>query len=335
MSDGEAGDRLQGDVQRAWFRYVDMTEAFRPELYRYCRRLTGNVWDAEDLVQDAILKAFARLGLSDEGIRNPRGYLLRTATNLWTDYVRRRGRESSAGDLSDAAPLDSSEGAHDLNDAVATLFEKLGPQERAAVVMKDALGFTLAEISEILGTTIGGVKSALHRGRTRLQGGESEPVRQRMASTRGFVERFVAAFNAGDFSGLSKLLLENASAEVLGTGVSHGRDALSGRNGWLQAALYGHEPWAIEQRKPELAQRAELLEFEGEPIVALWRDGSDGEAIEELWRFEEEDDRIARIRDYCFCPETVAEVTSSFGLPHRSLGYRLPDQVIQWVQEAQ
>jgi len=332
VSDAEAPNDLRIDVQRAWVRYVDMIEPFRSDLYCYCRRITGNVWDTEDLVQDALLKAFGRLGFCDEGIRNPRAYLLRTATNLWTDVVRRRSTERSTGDLADAQPLGGPEAGHELADAVSTLFEKLGPQERAAVVMKDALDLTLAEIADILGTTIGAVKSALHRGRTRLHGHESTPARHRPPPARSLVDQFVVAFNAGDLGALSNLLLENASAEVLGIDATHGRETLSSRDGWLQAALYGHEPWARDRHEPAQVQRAERLVFHGEPIAALWREGSDGEAVEEFWRFEDEGGQIARIRDYCFCPETIAEVASSFDLTYRAHGYRLSDQVLEWEQ---
>lgn len=338
MPDAQSPDDLQFNVQRAWVRYVDMIEPVRSELYRYCRRLTGNVWDAEDLVQDALVKAFGRLGFSDEGIRKPRAYLMRIATNLWTDRIRRRGTERSTGDLADAPSDERSESAHKLADAALKLFERLGPQERASVVMKDALGLTIVEIADILGTSTGAVKSALHRGRTRLQKEEDErsvTATNRTPPAHNVVDQFVAAFNAGDLGTLSHLLLNNASAEVLGIGVTQGRDSLSGRGGWLQAALYGHEPWARDTQKPAQVQRAERLMFDGEPIVALWRQTADGEAVEEVWRFVEENGQIARIRDYCFCPETLAEVAASLDLPYRTRGYRLSDQVLDWVQQEQ
>jgi RNA polymerase sigma-70 factor (ECF subfamily) len=222
-----------------------------------------------------------------------------------------------------------------LADAAQSLFEKLGPQERAAVVLKDALDLTLAEIADILGTTIGAVKSALHRGRRRLHGQESMPARHATPPARGLVDQFVAAFNAGDLTALSKLLLENASAEVIGIGATHGRDMLSSRDGWLQKSLYSHEPWALNRQIPTQTQRAAVLVFHGEPIVALWREGTDGEAVEEFWRFEQQDSQVARIRDYCFCPETLAEVASSFDLSYRAHGYRLSDQVLEWEQQGQ
>lgn len=331
MSDAEAHHDLRTAVQSAWVRYVDMIEPFRGDLYRYCRRLTGDVWDAEDLVQDTLLKAFGRLGFNDEGIRHPRAYLLRTATNLWTNRVRRRKIEPTAGDLSDAA-LSDPEAAHELADAVSALFETLAPQERAAVVLKDAADLTLSEIADILGTTIGAVKSALHRGRKRLEGRQSMLLQHRMPISRRLVDQFVAAFNAGDCTALSKLLLENASVEVISIGATHGRDRLSSRDGWLQKSLYGHEPWALDNQKPSRAQRAAVLVFNGEPIVALWRKGIGGEAVEEIWRIEEVDGHVARIRDYCLCPETLAEVASSFDLPYRAHGYRLSHQVLEWDQ---
>ena len=96
MGDVELPDALRDELRGAWHRYVDLLAPLRPALYGYCRRLTGNVWDAEDLVQDALLRAFATLGSIHHQIRNPRAYLLRTATNLWIDTLRRRDAEAAA-----------------------------------------------------------------------------------------------------------------------------------------------------------------------------------------------------------------------------------------------
>ena len=88
------------DIQRAvrgpWRRYIDRLSEHRPALHAYCRRLTGNVWDGEDLVQDALLRVFSLLGKADGRLENPKAYLIRTATNLWIDTVRRRAREQAA-----------------------------------------------------------------------------------------------------------------------------------------------------------------------------------------------------------------------------------------------
>src|SRR5262249_16750192 len=93
MIDEESLDTLRGDLRTAWHRYIDVLVPLRPALYGYWRRLTGNVWDAEDLVQDTLLRAFGQWGVTYPAIRNPRAYLLRTATNVWIDILRRRETE--------------------------------------------------------------------------------------------------------------------------------------------------------------------------------------------------------------------------------------------------
>jgi RNA polymerase sigma-70 factor (ECF subfamily) len=96
MADFELPDGLRDDLRAAWHRYIDLLAPLRPALHGYCRRLTGNLWDAEDLVQDTLLRSFATLGSMFGQVGNPRAYLLRTATNLWIDTVRRRASETTA-----------------------------------------------------------------------------------------------------------------------------------------------------------------------------------------------------------------------------------------------
>src|SRR5499425_3769187 len=94
MADGDFPNALHDDLRAAWHRYVDALVPLRPALHAYCRRLAGNVWDAEDLVQDTLLRAFGRWGVTYPPIRDPRAYLLRTATNVWIDTIRRRDSEA-------------------------------------------------------------------------------------------------------------------------------------------------------------------------------------------------------------------------------------------------
>src|SRR3989442_1540423 len=171
MADLELPDGLRDDLRAAWHRYVDLLAPLRPTLHGYCSRLTGNLWDAEDLVQDTLLRAFGTLGSIFTRIENPRAYLLRTATNLWIDTVRRRGSEATA--LAEQAPLETgadAEAAGEVRDAGTVLLQRLAPQERAAVVLKELFDYRLEEIAEVLATTVGAVKAALHPGRTRLRG---------------------------------------------------------------------------------------------------------------------------------------------------------------------
>jgi len=256
--------------------------------------------------------------------------MFRTATHLWIDFIRRRETESTHADQVSqrAAPAERPAGA--AHDAGVALFGGLPPQERAALVLKDVLEFSLAEIAEILGTTTGAVRSALHRARNNLPEGDAEMPSRREPPSAELVDRFVTAFNALDVQALTDLLLENVSVEVVGIATRHGREYATSRDGWLQKSLFGHEPWALEAQQPARQQRAERRIYEGEPIIVVWMARDDGESVEWICRIEEEDGRVAGLRDYCICPETQAEVAASLGLPMRPWGYRLSDDVLAW-----
>src|SRR5215467_16247740 len=105
------------DVQKAvrgpWRRFIDELAEQRAGLHAYCRQLTGNVWDGEDLVQDTLLRVFTLLAKTDSRLENPKAYLIRTATNLWIDRVRRSVRERAAMALEQP---DASSAPHDVVD---------------------------------------------------------------------------------------------------------------------------------------------------------------------------------------------------------------------------
>jgi len=181
MQDPVLPEAFQDELRGAWHRFVDRVAPLRPALHGYCRRLTRDVWDAEDLVQDTLLRAFGHLGFLGQPVRNPRAYLLRTATNVWIDGLRRRDAEArslAAASSHPAQPAPADRGA-EARQAGERLLQRLAPRERAAVVLKDAFEMSLDEIAEILSTTTGGVKAALHRGRGRLAEPEGGPASER------------------------------------------------------------------------------------------------------------------------------------------------------------
>src|SRR5262245_17664761 len=134
-----ASPRNAFDVQKAvrgpWRRFIDELEGQRSGLHAYCLQLTGNVWDGEDLVQDALVRVFSLLGRTDTKLVNPRAYLIRTATNLWIDRVRRSAREQAALALRQTETSATSQDHLDGSPAAKALFQFLHPQERAALVM--------------------------------------------------------------------------------------------------------------------------------------------------------------------------------------------------------
>ena len=155
----ELTDQARGATSAAWFDYLELVDPFRGDLFRYCRKLTGDVWDAEDLVQDTLEQGFAKLASVHHSVTSPRAYMLRMASNLWIDRTRRRGAEAravarEARDPTSRASVRPTAGdGLDVRDAGAVLLRDLAPQERAAVLLKDAFDLSLEEIADVLGTT--------------------------------------------------------------------------------------------------------------------------------------------------------------------------------------
>jgi RNA polymerase sigma-70 factor (ECF subfamily) len=308
-------------IRQARFSFLDVVEPHRPDLFRYCRALTPSVWDADDLVQETLLRAFAKLGECHWDVERPRSYLFRMATNLWIDRQRRAGlvrfEEQVEAPLDDERPADVSD---DVREALAALARNLPPRERAAVLLKDVFGLDLDEVAAFLDTTRGAVKAALHRGRTKLAarsaeatplpGARPDDARSDRASA-ALLDRFVTLFNARDLPGLTALLLEDVTAEVVGMVQEYGREQVE--KGSLFHTLFG------EEGQP----RAALVDYLGEPVVVIWYRGDDGrETLQDVLRFTERSGAIAELRYMYFCPEVVQEVGAALGAAVRTNGYR-------------
>src|SRR5215472_14009505 len=205
-SSRSAEPSLASALRSSWHGFLEAYEPLRSEMYRYCRHLTRSPWDAEDLAQDAMARAFVTLGQLGASPPNPRAWLFRVASNLWLDQVRRRRRERPPGD---APTVEGSTAAVDpraAREVAGTLIGQLSPQERAAVVLKDVFDLSLEEIADALSTTTGAVKAALHRGRGKLvETAAPEPER---APAPAVLDAFCAALNAGDIDRLTSLLLD-------------------------------------------------------------------------------------------------------------------------------
>ncbi|MFC4597641.1 RNA polymerase sigma factor [Cohnella hongkongensis] len=136
-------------------------------LRKYCLSLTESAWEAEDLAQDAWLKALA--GPRFDTHPNPEAYLLRIAKNAWIDRARRSAKLSRI--LKTVRPPEggaASIGALEIEAAFRALAEHLPPLQRAAFLLRDVLGYSSAETAERLRVTEGAAKAALHRARRNL-----------------------------------------------------------------------------------------------------------------------------------------------------------------------
>lgn len=292
------------EVQQSWHRFLQQTEPLRPDLHRFCRSLTGSVWDAEDLVQDTLLRGFAKLAEVSHSIDNPKAYLFRIASNLWTDRFRR----PDVALPEHPAPAPDPERSAEVRDAARHLLRLLPPQERAAVVLKEVFDFRLEEIATILQTTVGAIKAALHRGREKLAA--PAPMRPATAASEAVLDQFVEAFNARDLDRVAALLRNDAAGDVVGIGASYGRRAIR------DSSMY----YSLFCERGE--SRAERRAFRGEPLVVIWYALDPAVPIvRDVMRFEELEGQISRLRFFAFCPETMAEVAAELHLPFKANGY--------------
>lgn len=334
---------LAGDVRQSLHRFLEVYQPLRSDLYRYCRHLTRSPWDAEDLAQDAMARAFVTLGRMGAAPPNPRAWLFRVASNLWIDAVRRSRLD--APDTPDGA---SEAGAwpepRAAREAGGTLISRLAPQERAAVVLKDVFDLKVEEIAETLSTSVGAVNAALHRARgklaesaaeTDLNGAASEAGAPSTAAQRrpapGVLDAFCQAFNARDLPRLTSLLLDTAAVEVVGTTTGYGLEAaaktilhgmLFGSERLARAdTLGGIDPAYMRGVLPD-SPRAEVRLYRGEPVMLLWYNHRDGEAVRAINRLDTDGNRVARIQNYFFNPDFLADVCTELGVPFRPNGYR-------------
>jgi RNA polymerase sigma-70 factor (ECF subfamily) len=191
----------------------------RPLLFSVAYRMLGSVAEAEDVVQEAFLRAHRA---TREGTRvdSPKAYLTAVTTRLAIDQLRsaRVRRESYVGQwlpeplVEDAAPdpTESDDMADSLSMAFLVLLETLSPVERAVFVLREVFGYGYDKIAEIVGKSEVNTRQIATRARRRIEEGRprfetSSEQRQRLA------ERFFAAARDGDLGRLEELLATDAS----------------------------------------------------------------------------------------------------------------------------
>jgi RNA polymerase sigma-70 factor (ECF subfamily) len=312
MSDDSSS--LPGLVQRPWRAFLDQYEPLRGDLYRYCRFLTHSPWDAEDLVQDTLARAFITLSGLMEPPGNPRAWLFRVASNHWINQVKRR-REDPQGDYEEAVQ-------HDLRaarEAAGSLVSLLAPQERAALVLKEVFDFSLEEIAEALTTTVGAVKAALHRGRGKLTDIDEARAAPPIPAV---LDAFCAAFNARDIDRVTSLLLENVELDFPGLHTDYGAQAARRALGTTMQRSGAFILPELMQGIVEGSARFEMRRHRGRPVLLAWWQHENGEAVRAFSLLEHEGDRISRMRTYFHTPEAIAELCKELGLPCRTNGHR-------------
>jgi RNA polymerase sigma-70 factor, ECF subfamily len=297
MTDRDVTRDLLPAMAEARARFMELVAEVRPELHRYCARMTGNVFDGEDIVQDTLAKAY--FALSEMGEPPPlRGWLFRIAHNTAIDFLRRYERKNVdlVADVPDVGESEDTGPDPALVEAALTVFVSLPPVQRSAIVLKDVLGHSLAETASTMGTTVPAVKGALVRARANIAANASSK-QSISAEEKKSLQLYADLFNLRDWDGLRALLGEEARLDVVSRWQRRG-----------SAAAGYYSTYAQITASEDL--RAEAGFADGVAVIAVYRPGSAQPYFVRLWW---EQGRITNIRDFHYVPYLAEEARFTKG----------------------
>jgi len=296
LHDREAAPN-RGPFEARYLAFLETIAHLRPRLHRYCSRMTGSVLDGEDVVQEALFQAYRKLETFDDA--RPLGpWLFRIAHNRCIDFLRRRGiREEAEGAVAEpnvTPPFHAAGPA--IGKAVEHLVMTLPPKERACVLLKDVFDYSLEEIAELVDSTVGGVKAALNRGRSKLadRPATSRPARPRTTQDTALLQLYVDRFNQRDWDGLRELISADARLQVADRFVG----ALA------ESPYFGN----YERMRP--SWRLTVGEVDGEATIILQAAAADGWTPRAVVRLVIAHGRIVGITDYWHCPWVLSSAST-------------------------
>ena len=284
-----AGD-LIGVLEEGRRQFLALVDHVRPELHRYCTRMTGSAADGEDVVQETLARAYYELSQLQE-MPALRPWLFRIAHNRAIDHWRHETLRSSepleaAAELASAAALepDNALARRQAVQAALGCFLALAPAQRGCVILKDVLDHSLDEIAAELELSMPAVKAALHRGRTALRAITEAPPPAPLGprETSAALRRYASLFNAHDWDGVRSLLADDVRLDLVSRRKAAGR-----REVGVYFGNYGRAAgWHVVPAW-----------LEGREVLAVLTDSNASAPryfVELSWR----DDEVAAIRDF-------------------------------------
>lgn len=276
-----------GSIAQAREDFLALVSDIRPELHRYCARLTGSVIEGEDIVQDTLAKALYAMSMSPE-LPPLRPWLFRIAHNAALDFLKSHGRKytETRADLDDVAGFVEQSDPSVVRAALATFLE-LPVSQRSAVILKDVLGHSLEETAATMETTVPAVKASLVRGRAALRAA-TEPKDDAATIAREQLDQYAALFNARDWDGVRRLVGNDCRLDLV---------SKSQRRGKSVGMYFGnYEKFDV---------RLSVVRLEGRFALAAHVDGATKPSYFILLDFEGE--HVASIRDFRYVPYITLE----------------------------
>ena len=290
------------ELGQARARFLELVAEIRPELHRYCARLTGSIIEGEDVVQDTLAKAYYAISMAAE-MPPLRPFLFRIAHNTALDVLRRDERRhvelvAELPEPSDAALVESRPDPEIVRAALATFLD-LPVAQRSAVILKDVLGCSLEEIVESTGASLPAVKASLHRGRASLRARadsiDSAPSAAGGAD-RALLSRYATLFNARDWDGLRAFLAEDCRLDLVSRHERRGPAVGEYFSRYADLRDFRVEPGVLDDAA-----------LGGRPVLAVYMPRA-SEQPSYFVLLEWRDARVAVIRDFRYVPYIADEV---------------------------
>jgi RNA polymerase sigma-70 factor (ECF subfamily) len=310
-------------------------EQYRRELTAHCYRMLGSPFEAEDAVQEALLRAWKSLDRF-EGRAALRNWLYRIATNVCFDMLNNKERRARPMDLGPARdpngpigeilpevtwiepvpdrlvvqdggdPAEVAEGRETIRLAFVAALQHLPPRQRAALILCEVLKWKASEVAELLETSVASVNSALQRARATLdQAGEADTAASAPAALeepdRELLARYVEAFERYDMEALTSLIHEDATQSMPPYELwLHGRDDILT---W----------WIGQGAGCEGSKVIPTVSANGSPAFGQYKPDPDGEGYVP-WALQVVEIEDGRIVEFTFFLDTE-HVFPLFGLP--------------------
>jgi RNA polymerase sigma-70 factor (ECF subfamily) len=220
-------------------------EQFRKELTGYCYRMLGSAFEAEDAVQETMVRAWRSLDRF-EGRSSLRSWLYRIATNVCLTMLSGSSKRARPMDLTSATPTaeavlgpplaesawiepmpdsrtlpddpaERAEARESVRLAFVAALQHLAPRQRAVLILREVLSWRASEVAELLETTVASVNSALQRARATLAAtgvGRSDPSAPLSEEHKALLARYLEAFESYDMAALTSLLAEDATLSM-------------------------------------------------------------------------------------------------------------------------
>lgn len=293
------------EAKKLYASFIQSIDEYRPALWRYCLHLTSNVWDAEDLMQETLMKTFASLGQIRHSFV-PKSYLFRIASNLWIDQ-RRKIQPIETSPLQENSESMAAQQDNSLHvfEEIEILVSALPSRQIVVVLLMEVFDFTGREVAEMLKTTEGAVHALLARARGSLKSIHQgkQPDKRRISAAKKedqpLIASYVQAFHHKDMERLVDLYAEHAEIHLLNTGIVRGKDSIKSTMNWASFPVSFHSDWRWLWGKPVIIHIADRGKSQ-----TLWR--------AQILEFEEE--KVVMDKNYFFCKEVMLAIADQLQL---------------------